>query len=525
MKNKIAYLLIMLFMVFAVVACSDETNENKGNYTVIEEADSNAAHVKTDKYYYNKEDIIKVYNYNASKEDYVCLLGPNDEPITVDRHLRSKTNTEVDEFSVSELIEYSTGNGYGEYSVCLYDADYLTIYRTTFFVLDGDATDYSPEHLCIDYVVGMPVVTFEQKQPATLTYKLYWAKDGVRLNDYTAIKTFTADKLYASPVQLNLNIFSPKEANQIELVVMEGHSQSVYADIPKEMFLSESEMLYSFNVISDIHAYKTDSSEPYTSHFIGALKQIDELDPNSEALFTVGDNTGNGKEFEYDVLAELLSTYRKSSSPIYYTIGNHDYMYYDTIEEGLDLFKKRLGMKNHYYSVEIKGIKFIILGSDTTSGYGSLSEAQLNWLENELKTAASNKPIFIMIHQPLKNTVAGTLDKLDPNQTSAGFIDSSGTKLRKILKSYPNSFVFTGHSHWTMDSYQSTYVGVGHDANFINCSSVAAPEDGSGRLAGSQGVFVEVYEDFVVIKGRDFVKNAWISSNQIIMKLEKEEQQ
>jgi hypothetical protein len=239
----------------------------------------------------------------------------------------------------------------------------------------------------------------------------------------------------------------------------------------------------------------------------------------------VGDNTGNGKEFEYDVLAELLSTYRKSSSPIYYTIGNHDYMYYDTIEEGLDLFKKRLGMKNHYYSVEIKGIKFIILGSDTTSGYGSLSEAQLNWLENELKTAASNKPIFIMIHQPLKNTVAGTLDKLDPNQTSAGFIDSSGTKLRKILKSYPNSFVFTGHSHWTMDSYQSTYVGVGHDANFINCSSVAAPEDGSGRLAGSQGVFVEVYEDFVVIKGRDFVKNAWISSNQIVMKLEKEEQQ
>ena len=129
MKNRFFYVLTVLFMLVVLIACNNDSDDAKGNFTVIESADSNVSHVKTDKYYYNKEDTIKVYNYNASKDDFVCLLGPNDEPVKVNRNLRSKTNTEVDEFSVSDLIKYSTGNGYGEYDVCLYDANYSIIYR------------------------------------------------------------------------------------------------------------------------------------------------------------------------------------------------------------------------------------------------------------------------------------------------------------------------------------------------------------------------------------------------------------
>ena len=522
MKNRFFYVLTVLFMLVVLIACNNDSDDAKGNFTVIESADSNVSHVKTDKYYYNKEDTIKVYNYNASKDDFVCLLGPNDEPVKVNRNLRSKTNTEVDEFSVSDLIKYSTGNGYGEYDVCLYDANYSIIYRTTFFILDGDTTDYSPlENIGIIHSVGLTYIDFKQTFDATLNYKLYWAKDGVRLNDYTALKTFTATGTTASLIELNLNMYAPKEANQIELVVMEGYSQSVYLNIPNELYLPEGELIYSFNVLSDIHAYKMDPTDPYTSHFINALKQVEDLNPNSVGIYTVGDNTGNGKDFEYDVLNDLLAKYKKSQAPIYYAMGNHDYMYYETFEEGLNLFKSKLNMSKHYYSFDVNGSKIIMLSSETTSIYGSMSQTQLDWLEKELKNSAANKPVFIIIHQPLKNTVAGSLIDLDPNQSSSGFIDGSGAKLRKILKSYPNAFVFSGHSHWTMDSYKSTNPGFGHDATFINCSSVAAPEDGSGTLASSQGVFVEVYDNYVVIRGRDFVRNAWISANQIVISLEK----
>ena len=519
MKNKIAYLLLVVFMLIAVVACNNDHGEVEGNYTVIEEASENVAHVKTDKYFYNKEDTIKVYNYNASKEDFVCLLGPNDEPVKVNRNLRSKTNTEVDEFSVSDLIKYSTGVGYGEYSVCLYDANYSTLYRTTFFVLDGDRTDYSPKEISFIDTVG---IAFKQEQQSgTFTYKLYWAKDGVRLNDYTAIKTFTATGYQSFPVLFNQNMYAPKEANQIELVVMEGYSQSLYLDIPEDLYLPEGNLLYSFNVLTDIHAYKMDPTDPYTSHFINAFKQVEELNPNSVGIYTVGDNTGNGKDYEYDILNDLLAKYKKTNTPIYYAMGNHDYMYYETFEEGLNLFKNKLNVSNHYYSFEVNGSKVIMLSSETTSVYGSMKQTQLDWLKKELQNTDPNKPIFIMIHQPLKNTVAGTLVDKDPNQTAYGFTDGSGSKFRDIIRPYTNAFVFFGHSHWTMDSEQSTYVGKTADANFINCSSVAAPEDGSGTLASSQGVFVEVYDNHVVIKGRDFVKNAWISTNQIVIPITK----
>ena len=52
MRNKIAYVLLVLFMLVAVVACNNDNNEISGNYTVIEEAIDSVAHVKTDKYFY-----------------------------------------------------------------------------------------------------------------------------------------------------------------------------------------------------------------------------------------------------------------------------------------------------------------------------------------------------------------------------------------------------------------------------------------------------------------------------------------
>ena len=39
--------------------------------------------------------------------------------------------------------------------------------------------------------------------------------------------------------------------------------------------------------------------------------------------------------------------------------------------------------------------------------------------------------------------------------------------LKDILKEYPNAILFTGHTHWTLDSKQPALYGKGSNASFM----------------------------------------------------------
>ncbi len=59
------------------------------------------------------------------------------------------------------------------------------------------------------------------------------------------------------------------------------------------------------------------------------------------------------------------------------------------------------------------------------------------------------------------------------------------------------------------------YIGQGLTA--LNTSSVAYTAIGSKRTESSQGYFAYIYEDFVVFRGRDFIKNKWIPEAQFVV--------
>jgi hypothetical protein len=116
------------------------------------------------------------------------------------------------------------------------------------------------------------------------------------------------------------------------------------------------------------------------------------------------------------------------------------------------------------------------------------------------------------MHQGMMNTVSGTSE----SEKWWGINDDA--RLRQLLKDNPSVFFFTGHTHSTMNSANSMYGG-GKKAVMFNTGSVGdlwIPTTGDS-LEGSQGLYVQVYGDTVLVRGRDFVTGQWVASAQFVV--------
>jgi purple acid phosphatase/fibronectin domain protein len=156
------------------------------------------------------------------------------------------------------------------------------------------------------------------------------------------------------------------------------------------------------------------------------------LSPNSSAIFCVGDNTDLGTQAEYDLLLKNIEEAGVELPPMYYAIGGHD-VYTNAYDQEIERFLENLKMESVYYCVDIHGIRFIVLGSDSKVPEGELGKEQLNWLRERLAETDKSKPVFIFHHQPLKETVSGTLYSSDPEIQDWFGLLNSGDELREIL--------------------------------------------------------------------------------------------
>ena len=144
-----------------------------------------------------------------------------------------------------------------------------------------------------------------------------------------------------------------------------------------------------------------------------------------------------------------------------------------------------------------------------------MKDTQLNWFIEQLSTLDKDKFAFIFLHQPLKDTTSGTLS----GQNWSGMANV-GEEIKTLLKDYPNVLLFTGHTHYELESNKSTNLGHGENANYINNASVAYLWSNTyEETVGGQCNFIEVYEDYILIKGRDLFEGKWVSSAQFIVYL------
>lgn len=289
----------------------------------------------------------------------------------------------------------------------------------------------------------------------------------------------------------------------------------------------------TFEVLSDIHVQKWDT----LSHdkLTQALKDLQTAEPGAQAMIINGD-LGDGMPGDYETLRKLMSSLPHPSQ-LFYNIGNHEYYkaWHDangyqsyafpngeTEQASQQRFLDFAGRKKLYEDSWVSGYHFILLGSEryrqsdpSVKEDAWLSNDQLAWLEKSLSDREEpNRPIFVFLHQPLPYSVAGSQTEWNSRSVV------QHEQLRAILAKHPQAILFSGHTHWELSS-KRTIVRDGF--TMVGSSSVYEPYSEADvaydqEYGRSEGLAVEVYDDRVVIRGRDFTNGAWIPEAQFEVK-------
>jgi Icc protein len=269
----------------------------------------------------------------------------------------------------------------------------------------------------------------------------------------------------------------------------------------------EQEMFACFQVISDTHV-RADDDHLYNRHLELALQDIAASDyaTASSGIMHVGDITDHGLAEEYEALQRILAKHHEGLPAIRYTVGNHD-VALGKWAYRIASYESVTGMSGTYHDHWINGYHFIFLGTEQgLERFASLSDDQLAWLDEKLgEDAAARNPVFVFLHQPLKDTVAGSL------AAQAWFGVEQDEALRAVLLKYPQAILFTGHTHWHLGSAHTMHREGEHGPVMFNAASVAYLwNDDDAYVQGSQGYYVEIYADCVLVRGRNFTDGSWV---------------
>ena len=127
-----------------------------------------------------------------------------------------------------------------------------------------------------------------------------------------------------------------------------------------------------------------------------------------DSMLIVGDLSELGDAASYDILWETLE--KSPIEKILLSTGNHDIRLDYENQTKLIMGKAAeyldTTIEKPYYSYDVNGYTFIVLGSDEWAFEKAvISEEQLAFIDSELERATKDgKPAFVVCHQPLEDT-------------------------------------------------------------------------------------------------------------------------
>lgn len=272
----------------------------------------------------------------------------------------------------------------------------------------------------------------------------------------------------------------------------------------------------SFSVLSDIH----NNDERLTK----AIKDLHKINCQMDAMILNGDTVDQGIDEQYENIAKVLEkNSSKLPNKIIKNMGNHEYYNYDadtcTEQDLKDRQNKYLNFSGYdkiYHDEWVKGYHFISLGSDSNkvselNNTGAcISDEQINWLKSKIEEKyEKGKPIFIFLHQPIN----GKFFELNVYSTNRS------KEIEKILCQYPEVVLFSSHNHIKPDeendkSFKPVTVSTGSvNANFVRDKSNKYGYSSDDSF--SNGIYVEVKGNKVIVKARDFLNKDWIYTREI----------
>ena len=269
------------------------------------------------------------------------------------------------------------------------------------------------------------------------------------------------------------------------------------------------EKLYSFGALSDIHLQYSTAQEDFQR----ALTYLNETE---DVAFTCicGDLTDNGEDTDFETYVEYVNTY-SPDTPVYECTGNHDA--YDNMI-GFDKMHPYTG-HDLYYTFTQGNDVFIMFGTQWYDTTGQLiqpfSQESLQWLYETLE-ANRNKRVFLFQHY-LRFDGSGKPYSPNPTGDVLSYC-TEGTVFKSLTEHYTNVIWLHGHSHTKFECQEDcSYANYDrmHGCHSVHIPSLAVPRDYENdayvtKYAESEGYVVDVYENHIVLRGRDFVKGEFL---------------
>ncbi len=290
--------------------------------------------------------------------------------------------------------------------------------------------------------------------------------------------------------------------------------------------------LYSFGLLSDLHLSGNSYSNPsnpatvglLTNDGYGYLPNGTKFRRAMESLASkgvdfcchTGDMTNIG--FYYDrgdteIFLPQFKEYKDVWSmfpnmPLYGVCGNHE-SYNKSITENLTELEEYTG-HGLEFTITQGNDKFIFIGQP----YGNrpMSDVALQGLYETLEDNR-NKRCFVFVHPHISS--GNPLGVYDTNPIFDWWGTTKTGVFKSILNHYKNTFLFHGHTHFgfgcqELDS-NSTYSTLDGFRSFHvpSCSTPRSVVDGvmHSEKYDSEGYIVDVYDDFVVFNGWDFINS------------------
>lgn len=311
---------------------------------------------------------------------------------------------------------------------------------------------------------------------------------------------------------------APKDAKCISVYDSEGRK---ICAVPLGGLKSpDKEKLYSFGLLSDIHIvdYKPKSAPKFDN----ALSYFEEQ--GAKFCCHCGDLTDFGfwippeSAEEYpdidttEIYTESFDEYKRicdlhPNLPVYGCCGNHE-SYTKPMKENLTELEYYTG-HGLTFSVAQQDDLFIFVGQPSAGVV--MSDADLQWLYETLE-ANRNKRCFVFVHSYIEEDSGDPLD-LRENGIFEHWSKAKEAIFMSLLDHYKNTVLLHGHSHTKFacqaldesanytekNGFKSVHIpSCGHPRDIANNQTV-------NDYDASEGYLVDVYDDYVVFNGMDFI--------------------
>lgn len=353
-------------------------------------------------------------------------------------------------------------------------------------------------------------------------YDIYYGDDNGKLSNYDKICTLSAVKDTTKSYSC-FNDFQliPKYATKL-IAIKDNTTKGEFVIPISKRFTSGNygEHLYSFGAISDIHIGANTSDTDLQA-------SLTYLNANENVAFTCvsGDITNGGTDAQFTTYKSIKDTYSPNTE-VYATNGNHEWRnssFSDT------LWETYMSNPRDYVLTHGKEV-FIFIGIyGDADGKNTFSDTQKTWLETQLEKY-KNTRVFLFEHYFINGTGNGNYNSLYPVNTLV-YNQAHGLWLLNLLKQYKNVFLVTGHSHLKFITQEldkritiCNNVGGTETGYMLHIPSIAIPRDiidgtsiSDYLYAQSEGVVIDVYENCILYRGRNFVDEKFIPIGQFIL--------